>query len=140
MKPADLVGRVLGPVHVAFAVLAFGAFGATGLYMDRVLDHLRDMDLGVRMVYRSRHIYILMAALIHGGVGAYYRPVARLVWLQWIGSTLLIAATVGLLAAFVVDPNLPESRSPFSQLSIYGLAAGTALHLAAGLWSRRMDG
>lgn len=50
------------------------AFLATGLYMDRVHGHLRGYDDAVRMLYRSSHICLLLAAVTKTVLGLYLRP------------------------------------------------------------------
>lgn len=123
--------------HLSVALLTFGAFGLTGLYMHFALDHLRELELAQRAFYRSRHIYILLAALIHGGLGAYVRPAVGLRWLQLVGSALITASTLALVVAFFVEPTAPNLRSLVSSLAIYSLTLGTLCHVFCGLRTRR---
>ncbi|PYS73641.1 MAG: hypothetical protein DMF69_04235 [Acidobacteria bacterium] len=58
--------------HLIFGLLLVIAFLLTGQYMDRFLQHLQSMPDGPRMLYRSRHIYILLSGLINLGIGAYF--------------------------------------------------------------------
>ena len=55
------------------AVLAV-AFLLTGQYMDKVHGHLADMPDGPRMIYRTRHIFVMFMALLNLGMGTYVRP------------------------------------------------------------------
>ncbi|MGI9067297.1 MAG: hypothetical protein ACR2HX_12960 [Pyrinomonadaceae bacterium] len=61
--------------HLIFGLLAVVAFLLTGKYMDSYLGHLRGMPDGPRMLYRTRHIFILLAGLLNLGIGAYFRLV-----------------------------------------------------------------
>ena len=126
--------------HIIFGALAVVVFLLTGQYMDRLLDHLRGMPDGPRMLYRSRHIYILLAGLLNLGLGTYFagahRPWRR--GLQLLGSVLLVAATCLLVAAFFYEPPLADpQRVPLSRAGLYTLVVGTLLHLIGGV---RQDG
>ncbi|MCH9648740.1 MAG: hypothetical protein K0U98_10910 [Deltaproteobacteria bacterium] len=123
--------------HLSLAALTFGAFGLTGLYMHFVLDHLRELDLALRAFYRSRHIYILLAALLHAGLGAYIRPAINLRWLQFAGSAFVTASTLALIVAFFVESTTPNLRSPVSTLAIYSLTFGSLCHVLSGLRNQR---
>lgn len=59
-------------IHFIFGLLVFIVFLLTGQYMDKVHNHLDGIEDGVRLLYRTRHIFILMASLIHIVLGLYY--------------------------------------------------------------------
>jgi hypothetical protein len=117
--------------HKIFGLLVVLAFLLTGQYMDLYHHHLREMPDGLRMLYRSRHIYILLTGLIHLGIGTYviYR---RELWrriLQLLGSTLLVISSILLLGAFFYEPKLMNLYTPLSHWGMYTVLAGTLLHL-----------
>lgn len=58
--------------HLVFGLVVLIVFLLTGQYMDRYHNHLEFMADGPRMLYRSRHIFILMAGLLQLGVGTYF--------------------------------------------------------------------
>lgn len=121
--------------HVGFGLLVVVAFLLTGQYMDRFHEHLRGMPDGQRMLYRSRHIYILLAGLLNVGLGTYLRlrPERAPRVLQALGSALIVAATCLLVAAFFYEPPLANPEHvPVSRLGLYGILAGTLLHLFGG--------
>ena len=62
--------------HLFFGLAIIVVFLLTGQYMDRRLDHLMYLADGPRMLFRTRHIYILMAGLLNLSLGSYfsYRP------------------------------------------------------------------
>src|SRR5882672_4608917 len=93
-------------LHLCVGMATLLAFLGTGAYMRIGLDGLDGMEPGARMLYRSRHIYLLAAALLHLALGAYLVRAER-GWrsgLQLGGSALLLAAPVLLFWAFVRDP------------------------------------
>jgi len=59
--------------HLAFGLLLLVAFLRTGQYMHREHHHLEGMADGPRLLYRSRHILILLTALIHLCLGTYLK-------------------------------------------------------------------
>jgi len=110
-------------------------FLLTGQYMDKFLDHLVGMTDGPRMLYRSRHIYILMAGLLNLGIGTYFKLAAtkQLKLLQVLGSALVVIATVLFVVAFFTEAKLSGFETPWSRQGIYLLATGTLLHFFGGV-------
>jgi hypothetical protein len=122
-------------LHLAVGILGIVAFLATGQYMDRVHDHLRGYDDTTRMLYRSTHIYILLASAINAMTGLYLRP-ADARWrpvLQAIGSYALLAGPPLFLAGFCYEPYLSELARPWSRPAIYLALGGTVFHLIAAI-------
>src|SRR5919202_7100465 len=96
-------------LHLYVGAAALAAFLLTGQYMD-YLD-VRSGALGetARAMFRSRHIYLLMAGLVNLGVGSYFVTRGR-GWrrgLQLTGSALVLVAPVLMLAAFFTEPGAP---------------------------------
>ena len=124
---------------VGFALLA--VFLLTGQYMDKVHAHLAGMADGPRLLYRSRHIYVLMSALLNIALAAYLVPyphrLAR--GLQLGGSTIVTAAGVAMVVAFFYDaPHADFAHLTvwWSRGAIFGLVAGVLMHAGAGAISR----
>ena len=117
-------------------------FLLTGQYMDIYLGHLEGMPDGPRMLYRSRHIYILMAGLLNIGIGTYFTyHVER--WrrvLQLLGSGLIVIATCLFIAAFFYEPKLSGLVTPISQPSLFLISFGTLFHLFSSLRQRKRAG
>lgn len=124
--------------HLIFGIVVLIVFILTGQYMDRYHDHLRGMPDLPRMLYRSRHIYLLLAGLLHVGIGSYFQT--RLHgWrniMQIAGSLLITLATMFLIAAFFYEPLHPGYVTPFSRWGIYSIVAGTLFHLLSQYDSR----
>lgn len=128
--------------HLIFGIVVVLIFLLTGQYMDKFLHHLAGMPDGPRMLYRTRHIYILLSGLLNLGIGTYFSyGVTR--WrriLQFLGSGLIVAATALFIAGFFAEPKLAGLETPWSGQGIYLIAYGTLLHLFSGLGQRNSGG
>ena len=92
-------------------------------------------DEGTRMMFRSRHIYILLAGLLNLGVGVYF-TYWRERWrkiLQITGSWLIIVATLLLIGAFFYEPTLKGLQRTLTLPGIVTLAVGVFCHLFSGM-------
>jgi hypothetical protein len=121
--------------HLAVGLLATVTFLGTGQYMDRFLDHLHGMDAGPRLLYRTRHIFILLVALLHLALGVYAQPhvhPSRRAC-QYLGSLLTTVAAALFFAAFIYEPARGDLRSPLTHYASYAVVAGVALHLLGGI-------
>jgi len=124
--------------HLIFGLLVVIVFLLTGQYMDRYFNHLEGMPDGPRLLYRTRHIFILLAGLLNLGLGTYFRsrelPGRRM--MQVFGSALIVVATSLFVAAFFYEPKLVDLETPLSHWGMYAIVAGTLLHLLSGLGPR----
>lgn len=120
--------------HLIFGITVVIVFLLTGQYMDRYLNHLDGMADGPRMLYRTRHIFILLAGLLNLGIGAYFslRTTRAGRVIQVIGSAMIVTATVLFFAGFIYEPKLSALETPLSHRGMYLIAAGTLLHLLSG--------
>jgi len=125
--------------HLIFGLLLFVSFLLTGQYMDKFHEHLRGMSDGPRMLYRSRHIYILLSAMLHLGIGAYFKyqldNLRRT--LQLIGSLLITIASLLFVYAFFEEPSMADLNTPYSRKGIFIIVGGTLLHLLANVNARQ---
>ena len=116
--------------HQIFGWTIFIIFLLTGQYL-RIYQHrLAGVPDGVRMLYRSRHIYILLAALLNIGLGIYFSYAAER-WrrvLQVAGSAVIVVTTLLLIPAFFLDPGLGPDKTVLSYFGIIGMAFGMLLH------------
>ena len=120
--------------HLVFGAIALIAFLLTGQYMDKVHDHLTGMPDGPRMIYRTRHIFILLTGLLSLALGVYVKP-ASLMWRragQLLGSALIVLAAGLFLTGFFYEPALANLRTPYSHWGAYAVVAGVLLHLIFG--------
>jgi hypothetical protein len=121
--------------HLIFGGVVILIFILTGQYMDKFLHHLEGMPDGPRMLYRTRHIYILLSGLLNLGIGTYFTygwtRLRRV--LQFLGSALIVAATALFITGFFWEAKLTGLETPWSGQGIYLLAYGTLLHFISGL-------
>lgn len=120
-------------LHRIFGVLVILAFLLTGQFME--YHRVGEMDDGARMMFRSRHIFILLAGLINLGVGVYF-VYWRERWrkrLQMIGSILLIIAPLMLTIAFFYEPTLKGLQRPLTLPALVALIVGVFFHLFSGV-------
>lgn len=121
--------------HLVFGLLVVITFVLSGQYMDRYLAHLEFTPDLPRMLYRSRHIYILLAGLLNLGLGAYVNLAAER-WrlaLQLLGSFLITIATVLFVVAFMLEPARGSLHTPYSGRAMYLILDGTLLHVIGSL-------
>lgn len=133
--PAALARRTMKLLHLLVGALALLVFLLTGQYMD-YLD-VRSGALGetARVMYRSRHIYLLLAGLVNLGLGSYYGDGAGggRKAIQVLGSALVLLAPALLLAAFFTEPGSPGLPRHFTLPAVVILSVGTLLHAFGGL-------
>jgi hypothetical protein len=103
-------------VHFIFGVFVVIAFLLTGQYMDKYFNHMVGVPDGPRLLYRTRHIFILLAGLLNLAIAAYFtyriQPWRKII--QLLGSLLVIIASLLFLFAFFYEPNLNNLYTPLS--------------------------
>jgi hypothetical protein len=118
-------------IHLMFGLLGVVLFVLTGQVMARHAPPVRRMDAELRLMYVSRHIYLLGAALVNLMTGLYLQRATRR-WqraLQFTGSALLLASPLLLGTAFFVEPPLGlGGRSWLSRQGLFTLLGGALLH------------
>jgi hypothetical protein len=124
--------------HLIFGILLFIVFTVTGRFMRVDFPDKDAIAPELRVLMRSRHIYILFSALIHLVLGVYLRMSAdtRLRILQYAGSLILVASSVYLVWAFITETYTLQHFSDLSRNGIYAALAGVGLHLFGGFAKR----
>jgi uncharacterized membrane protein len=124
--------------HLIFGILLFIVFTVTGRFMRVDFPDKDAISPELRVLMRSRHIYILFSALIHLVLGAYLRmgTDSRIKLLQYIGSLILVVSSVYLVWAFVTETYTLQHFSDLSRNGIYMALAGVGLHLFGGIAKR----
>ena len=118
--------------HLIVGLAVVVIFLLTGQYMEYL--HNRQLPDGQRMLYRSRHIYLLLAGLLNLAIGIYFT--ARQGWrkkLQLVGSLLIVFAPGPLLAGFFSEPDKGPEQTMLAPLGIFAVALGTLCHLISSL-------
>jgi choline-glycine betaine transporter len=109
-------------------------FLVSGQYMKFHQPPMSELDPGPHVMFTSRHIYMLAAALVNLTLGAYVvSALGRRRWIQALGSTLLVLSAILLIAAFVYEPVSGRARTAVSSYGLYALFAGSLLHFVATL-------
>ena len=125
--------------HLVFGLALFVVFTVTGRYMRVDFPDKDAIPQELRMLMRSRHIYILFNALINIVLGVYVtlRPETWRRALQYTGSILLVVSSGLLLWGFIVETYALQHFSDISRNGIYTSLAAVAFHMLGGLSFRR---
>ena len=128
-------------VHLIFGVCVVTAFLLTGQYMDKHFNHMVGVPEAPRLLYRTRHIFILFSGLLNLVMGVYftYRKENWRRTIQLVGSLFIFAASFLFVIGFFYEPNLSNLRTPLSHDGAYLIAAGAVLHVISGVKSRMKD-
>jgi drug/metabolite transporter (DMT)-like permease len=131
--------RYLGTAHRTVGIATLALFAVTGQIMDQL--HLNQMavDSAARLLYRSRHIYLLFAGLVNLAVGMrFVLPISGTgSRVAVIGSILMLVAPVPLTVAFFVEPpKLGQVTLP-AILGIFGSYIGL-LFYCVSIWRLRV--
>lgn len=127
-------------LHLYTGWLALLIFVLSGLYLRLHPFPGTAAYNAAHLLRRSRHIYILAAALLHLMLGLYLTPQPA-GWrriLQTLGSALLVLSTTLLVLAFIVEPRQgfqPEMWR--SRTGLITLLLGSVAHVLSALQHRR---
>lgn len=127
-------------IHLIFGIILFVVFLATGQFMRANFPDKEIIPQDLRLLMRSRHIYILFCAFLHILLGVYLqiRPGGWQKIVQYTGSGLLILSGILLIWAFISETYTLAHFSDVSRYGIFTSLGGVALHLIGGL-SRPSD-
>ena len=127
-------------IHLIFGIFVVVAFLLTGQYMDKLYNHMVGVPDAQRLLFRTRHIFILLAGLLNLGIGAYftYRVETWRRTIQLLGSLLIFVASFLFLIAFFYEPKLNDLHTPLSHWGTYTIAVGALLHVISGLRQNRI--
>jgi hypothetical protein len=118
-------------VHLMVGLAGVIVFVLTGQVMARHTPPVRAMVPELRMMYVSRHIYLLGASLVNLTAGLYLR-MERGGWqrtLQIVGSVLLLVSPLLLTLAFFAESPLGlPGRGWRASGALFGLFGGVMLH------------
>jgi hypothetical protein len=129
--------------HLVVGIVAVVAFLLSGQLMGHHHPRMEQLPGELRIMYVSRHIYLLAAALVNTVLGLYLHLQASS-WrraLQLVGSLLMLFSVFSLSLAFIVEPPLGlAGRSWRSLLGMIALFVGVMTHLVASVGaSRRIE-
>jgi hypothetical protein len=123
----------LGPLHFWVGVGGLCVFVLTGQYMDKVLGHLVGMSDGPRMLYRSAHIYILLASMMNLVYGINFRPI-RPMWAQAVCSFFIALSPALMLLEFFCGAISVDLPRWYVTIGLYPLIGVAILFVLNRFW------
>jgi len=128
--------------HLVVGAIAVAAFLITGMLMSAHEPPVMAMDWGERLLFRSRHIYLLCAGLVNLSLGVHFALPEGVVrrGAATAGSAFALGSAVLLFFAFFAEPMAGRLPGPMSAFGLFALFGGVLLHLAGGLRRRAPQG
>lgn len=133
---------MLRRVHLVAGIAAIVAFLLSGQLLGHHHPAMEQLPPELRIMYVSRHIYLLPGALVNIVLGLYLQlqPSGWRRSVQIIGSILILASVLSLSMAFLSEPPLGMAgRGWRSLLGMVALFVGVMTHLVASAGVRRID-
>ncbi len=134
---------MLRRIHLVVGILAVVAFLLTGQVMKHHHPGMQELSAEVHLMFVSRHIYLLGAALVNLVLGLYFH-LQQATWrrtLQVVGSLLILFSAVSLLLAFFAEPPLGlAGRSWRGYFGMLALFFGVMTHFVASVGANRRTG
>jgi hypothetical protein len=121
--------------HLWVGVLTVIVFLITGQVMRHHQPPMPALPDDVRLMFRSRHIYILAGGLVNLMLGIYlHREDGWRGRAQLLGSLLVLGSPALLVAAFFIEPQGGLRADTWSSpLGLQSLFAGAILHLVSSI-------
>ena len=133
---------MLRRVHLIVGIATIVAFVLSGQLLGHHHPSMKQLPGEVRMMYVSRHIYLLAVALVNAVLGLYLQlqPSGWRRILQSLGSILVLFSVLSLSMAFLQEPPLGMAgRGWRSLLGMVALFLGVMTHLVASIGAPRID-
>lgn len=121
--------------HLIVGLAGVAAFLVTGAYMRAGFPDLYASNEVLRYLYRSNHVYILLASLVNVALGVHLTPAVP-GWragVSLLGSLLALAAPVVLCLAFFVEAPVPTPERVLTLIGVVAVTAGIAMHVLGGM-------
>jgi hypothetical protein len=119
-------------VYLAVGLASLVFFAWTGRYLLAAYPQKEELEMGFRVMLRSRHIFLLLMALAEIGIGVYIRTSRKKFFLafQLAATALIIAAHSLFIAGFFYEVAVETIPStPLIHWATYLALGGVALHL-----------
>lgn len=126
-------------LHLIVGVVTLIIFLITGQYLSRAYPHMVGVDDGLRMLLRSRHLYIMLAGAVNTALGLYLTRQSRgwRLLAQRLGSALLLVAPLLLIVAFFTEAPRGNMNAPLAPFGLYSVFGGIVFHLISGFRAGR---
>lgn len=121
---------MLGKLHLYSGISIVIIFLLTGQYMHHNYNHLKDMELMNRALFRAGHLYILLFGLVNASLGAYCKVYTNTMfkYLQLLGSLIIFIASFLVIYGFFTELPTTQIERPITRLSLYALLFGVSTH------------
>lgn len=121
--------------HLVVGAIAVVAFLITGVLMMGHNPPVVAMEWGERLLFRSRHIYLMCGGLVNLALGLHYHLPERVArrGAAIIGSVLVLVSTVLLFFAFFAEPMAGRWPGPLSNFGLFALFWGVLIYAAVTL-------
>lgn len=121
---------MLGKIHFYFGIIVIVAFLLTGQYMHHNYDHLKEVELMNRALFRAGHLYILLYGLINVSLGIHLKTSERRLnkVVQLSGSVIIISTTVLVIYGFFTELPSIQIERPLTRISLYLIFLGVSVH------------
>jgi hypothetical protein len=123
----------LGALHRWLGLATIVLFLATGQIMEHQNLDALPLDSWLRLLFRSRHIYLLLGGLVNLGLGLRFvlPPTGGARVTAIAGSTLTLLAPVFFAVAFVLEPLTSAKIGFTSAIGAYAALGGVSLYSLA---------
>jgi len=117
--------------HLVVGLVAAVVFAGTGQVMRHTFPEAFRGDATMRMMFRSAHVDILLAALLNLALALGERPAetGRRALVQRAASGLVLASPALFTAAFFVEPAPGRLERPWVLSGVVAAVLGVGLHL-----------
>lgn len=121
--------------HLVVGALTVLAFLVTGMIMRMHEPPVAAMEWAERLLFRSRHIYLLGAGLVNLAIGIHYALPEKgfRFGAAVAGSLFVLASAILLFFAFFAEPMAGRMPGPLSGLGLISLFSGVMLYAAVSI-------
>ena len=129
------MGSTLRTAHLVVGAITVLAFLVTGQIMSFHEPPVSGMEWADRLLFRSRHIYLLCGGLVNLAIGVNFLLPERAArrGAAIVGSLLVLTGAVLLFFAFFAEPMAGRAPGPVSSLGLFALFGGVLLGTIVGL-------
>ena len=119
-------------LYLFIGLLSLLFFTWTGKYLRCTYPDKHNLEMGFRVMLRSRHIFILLVSLIEMGIGVYIQQSTKMLYLsiQWLATILLVVAHILFIYAFFYEVEIIHiPKTPILHYATYFVLTSLILHL-----------
>lgn len=121
---------MLRKIHLYLGVLIVIIFVLSGQYMHHNYNHLKDMELMSRALFRAGHLYILLFGLINISIGSYIKTFEHTFYkyLQIVGSVVIFISCGLVIYSFFTELPAEHIERPLARNGLYLIFTGVVIH------------